>query len=567
MDSSFHPSSSSLHSTSSKNNFDKGEIQNNFSDESFLAEQVAGMGKKYFTQAKEKGNRAPKSLLGRIGYNIKSFFFNTQKKIVRLASHLFFRSSSFHGDRKDFGTSNLARDDEGQCFSNVQKNSYDKFFTDLDNSFTNLDKSLESLGSIKSEQDAVKLLTVISHLKQSVNDVEHNQQTLRFFNRSLFEKEMETLDGFHAILITLISKARDVIKNNKENLQLISTPSEMDTPETKNFKTDLRALYIDEIVDSASDFIESEEIQSGSNHALEGVKPNGIPNTAQSCYRNSANQALRVLQPLRSLLEEREVVESRFQPVRDSLLDLFKALERNDTRENIIKAEKMLCRALFSAGLSEFSWKKMFGQHDAMAYLRFILDDVLGYQFQVAYERSASVNDDVIKQETPSQPMAFVRLPISQRNFQEIMDMFFSDSEAEGWRGAEEAVFRLPHKSRPVIKSEPKNVLVLQLGRDSFRGTTTVHDSTKVAFPEDGVIDFSKAHQLAPGSLKYQVKSFVHLTSGSKDFGHYVSYVKKQDQWFCCNDSVVTEVSEDDAKKALSEAYIFFFEKLPEEMA
>jgi len=49
----------------------------------------------------------------------------------------------------------------------------------------------------------------------------------------------------------------------------------------------------------------------------------------------------------------------------------------------------------------------------------------------------------------------------------------------------------------------------------------------------------------------------VHIGKGGKS-GHYISYVRSdQDEWFKCNDSIVTKVSSETVLEA--QAYILFY--------
>jgi len=61
---------------------------------------------------------------------------------------------------------------------------------------------------------------------------------------------------------------------------------------------------------------------------------------------------------------------------------------------------------------------------------------------------------------------------------------------------------------------------------------------------------------------EYQLKGFACHLGSSLNGGHYTSYVKKNDTWFRCNDSNVTEIDEGDALKAAKDAYVLHYEKV-----
>ena len=58
----------------------------------------------------------------------------------------------------------------------------------------------------------------------------------------------------------------------------------------------------------------------------------------------------------------------------------------------------------------------------------------------------------------------------------------------------------------------------------------------------------------------YRLKSFV-IHRGGFGGGHYISVVRKEDEWYLCNDSSVTKISENDVNKILKQAYILYYSK------
>jgi len=78
---------------------------------------------------------------------------------------------------------------------------------------------------------------------------------------------------------------------------------------------------------------------------------------------------------------------------------------------------------------------------------------------------------------------------------------------------------------------------------------------------DDELQDFHR-HQLKEGAdaldVKYNLYSMV-CHSGVLGGGHYVSYGRRGDKWFCQNDSACKEVREDQLDK--STAYMLFYER------
>jgi ubiquitin C-terminal hydrolase/endonuclease/exonuclease/phosphatase family metal-dependent hydrolase len=63
----------------------------------------------------------------------------------------------------------------------------------------------------------------------------------------------------------------------------------------------------------------------------------------------------------------------------------------------------------------------------------------------------------------------------------------------------------------------------------------------------------------------YNLKGFINH-SGSTRGGHYVAYVRKQNNWYLCNDSSVSDVSIDDIKLALMQSYILLYERIDDNL-
>jgi ubiquitin C-terminal hydrolase len=87
-----------------------------------------------------------------------------------------------------------------------------------------------------------------------------------------------------------------------------------------------------------------------------------------------------------------------------------------------------------------------------------------------------------------------------------------------------------------------------------------VKNNTEISVPANGRLDLG----LAYGSrepLPYDLKSFVCHYGADFKSGHYVSYVRRDGQWYLCDDSQVRIAREDEVKKAQRTAYLFFFQK------
>ncbi len=62
-------------------------------------------------------------------------------------------------------------------------------------------------------------------------------------------------------------------------------------------------------------------------------------------------------------------------------------------------------------------------------------------------------------------------------------------------------------------------------------------------------------------SAVYTLKSVIIHHGSSFNSGHYTACVKKNNQWYDCNDKTITDISEDDVKKKIKKGSLFFYEK------
>ena len=91
--------------------------------------------------------------------------------------------------------------------------------------------------------------------------------------------------------------------------------------------------------------------------------------------------------------------------------------------------------------------------------------------------------------------------------------------------------------------------------REKDKDKETIKDPFYIIIKEDFLLIQGKKGRDIPYEL---VGAIVHKGDGI-DGGHYVALVKRGNKWYCTNDSNVSEVSEEAAKKAAEEAYLFFY--------
>ena len=111
------------------------------------------------------------------------------------------------------------------------------------------------------------------------------------------------------------------------------------------------------------------------------------------------------------------------------------------------------------------------------------------------------------------------------------------------------------------IMVTPKT-LVIKIKRYYSNGKKLVKNNSFVKYPL--ILDMMP-YIISDSSQKYELYGIINHT-GVLDFGHYYSYVRKynrkdkkfSNQWYCCNDSNVSEITNDEVFNSQN-AYILFY--------
>ena len=111
------------------------------------------------------------------------------------------------------------------------------------------------------------------------------------------------------------------------------------------------------------------------------------------------------------------------------------------------------------------------------------------------------------------------------------------------------------------IMVTPKT-LVIKIKRYYSKGTNLVKNNSFIKYPP--ILDMMP-YIICDSSQKYELYGIINHT-GMLDFGHYYSYVRKynrkdkkfSNQWYCCNDSNVSEITNEQVFNSQN-AYILFY--------
>lgn len=315
----------------------------------------------------------------------------------------------------------------------------------------------------------------------------------------------------------------------------------------------------------------------------------GIPNwnrdnyIINACYRNSSLQALRLFDsfiekagkaPEKRLDDKGEKPEAdeiykKRKDVQEKLSALITALNSNP-RESLKKLrhkEAELRDAVIKSGLNIDIQGD--SQQDAGRYVELILRGVLNYQCpmkQQTYVKPIIENGRTLEVEEPREedivgsPQMMISF-LGSNHVQELIDDNFKPEERSGVSRIVEGNYRkVTIVETKRIVGEPPKFLPMQFNRV---GKGNVINRTPLVWPENDIVDVTKAYDKPSSQVKYQLKSFVCHRGATATSGHYISYVKKGDVWFECNDAVVTRVAKEKVESEKANAYLAFFELIP----
>lgn len=306
--------------------------------------------------------------------------------------------------------------------------------------------------------------------------------------------------------------------------------------------------------------------------------PRGIPNYGNQCYRIASNQALRALEPYRMLMdkpcphklnETDEGYRTR-EIIRQSILGLYETLEGDQEPDpELLEAfDYYLLHAIAESGLAPdlLDETDLYTQQDASTYVELVFGTLFNEVFEMKKMRSAKINGQIIQRAFPSDTFGVLQVALTEdvKGLQQMVDLNFGNQKIHDpdneWKVLD-GHSTVDYEEDRTLTGEPKQVLPIQLKRFSYGGRGVLKVDKSIEFPADNILDMSKAYGRPPGSVTYSLQSFVCHLGQTPTHGHYISYVKKGDQWYCCNDDKVTAVTENIVDQAKSKAYLLFFEK------
>ena len=152
------------------------------------------------------------------------------------------------------------------------------------------------------------------------------------------------------------------------------------------------------------------------------------------------------------------------------------------------------------------------------------------------------------------EPDRIVTLPIPEGNTTSLDQCFKKYCEPElldgdnRWYDEDNRV-KVKAEKRMKICNCPKYFIVA-LKRYRVKGNSVMKANEKVVCPL--VWEYDK--------YEYNCRGFVVQTGGLNG-GHYIAFIKQGEKWYCCNDSTISEVSEDKINSVICHSYILLYVK------
>lgn len=305
--------------------------------------------------------------------------------------------------------------------------------------------------------------------------------------------------------------------------------------------------------------------------------PRGIRNGKNFCYRNAALQAL---------LAFPNFVEKACGPIaaqraQESQKEYLQRLIITSSFKNFIEmymsggphnqAALDLSEAISISGKDRDFTEEFEKQHDAQQFLSLILEQLaITFKTQTILQGSAKLSNGALeefKNTSSKEEGSTLSIPMQLNktdSLEELLALHLSeeiDDKTTPYiytsQGNEKISVTRYRKETQLI-GPPPPMIVIHLKRFAWGEDDSISKiNLPIALPTDDILDLSYAFQ-TPQAASYRLTSVIEHCGSNAYCGHYISYVRKGDEWYECNDSSVRKINRDQVPS--SAAYCLLWE-------
>jgi len=276
----------------------------------------------------------------------------------------------------------------------------------------------------------------------------------------------------------------------------------------------------------------------------------GLSNLGNTCFMNSALQIIIHCDILTNYILNTNLPGDLFQSYKRLLQDYSNTKNGKSVRPSEVKQTVGMKFPIFSG----------FGQEDSHEFLINFLDyleeDFKKNNINIISDLFDCKVTTVIKsiesneQSEITELVRFLCVPVPAKSDVTLEDCFvkYLEQEQLNWvtpNHKNEQAIKITY-----IKSFPK-YLIFQIKRYNKINKLNISIGTNEKWVSD----------IFPNNMYYMLKGFV-VQHGSMSGGHYISYVKLNNQWFCFNDESVSKINDDTALTNSQNAYLLFYERI-----
>lgn len=334
---------------------------------------------------------------------------------------------------------------------------------------------------------------------------------------------------------------------------------------------------------------------------------NGFVNLGNTCYLNACLQLIFNITELKNYFTQKKYLEELNLNVKNNILKNKKDIQFVQQFYSLINDyynvnNKLLTpKNLLNSILNINSDFRLHEQHDSQEILVFILDNLhesLTYDVEIDFEGNPQNETDKLVIESIQELSKILNkrysiinelfygmyysqfvsteenskgnliskkyehfnnltLQFDGNDLYENLDIFFSDELMESKLEDEKTKKKYSVSKITKIINAPKYLFITLKKYDTQRKK----NNNQYTFPIDN-LDFKKyCYGYDNYECNYELTGVI-LHSGSIDFGHYISVVKKENDWFICNDDSISKFDIDKGKlQIFKNAYVLMYLK------